>query len=211
MPPSKALLPALLLPLLAGMGRQAGAQFSPPAPTYTPTKTMTAADALLPLLLMPLVLIPRVRLAIGGTVQAEGDGGAAIGGVVAAVQSGFRHALLGVEFQSTGTRGDERNGRHDLALLVNARLYAWRGLVAPYLEVAAGGGTTSRRLQGYESSASQLLGRFGGGVELRLGRHVVLDGGVGQVHRWSMEPVPPRLIGEHERALELRAGLGIRI
>jgi hypothetical protein len=45
------------------------------------------------------------------------------------------------------------------------------------------------------------------GLELRLGRHLVLDGQVAQVHRLRMDGPGPSPVGDHERAAEVRGGL----
>lgn len=167
---------------------------------------------------------PALGLAIGGAAHAPASGQLPVGGVVAALQ--FRtssHSLLAVELQSLGARtlsNDTR--RSELAGLLAGRVFLWNAALAPYLELAAGLGHTSIESTGLEVNASQLLGRYGLGLELRLGRHLVLEGQIARVHKLRLErddhgvayaafgPQDDRDVGEHERAVELRAGLAFR-
>ena len=72
------------------------------------------------------------------------------------------------------------------------------------------------RSDGLEVSASQILGRFGVGLELRLGRHLVLDGQIAQLHRLRFDDEAVAVAGRpapfdrHERATEVRGGIGVR-
>ena len=66
-----------------------------------------------------------------------------------------------------------------------------------------------------EVAASQLVARYGLGLELRLGRHVVLEGQIAQVHRWNADDDDHRLlassmIAPRERAVEARGSLAVR-
>jgi hypothetical protein len=156
-------------------------------------------------------LTPQLRLSLGGTMQTAGSASGAMGGVAVALQAGlFRHTLLGIELQSVGTFDEDRVRRDDVAGLVTARVLPWRGPVAPYLEVAAGVGGARVRTGGYQARTSLLLARYGIGLELRLGHHVVLDGQLAQLHRFATDGAANPYVGDQERATELRAGLGFR-
>jgi hypothetical protein len=61
-------------------------------------------------------------------------------------------------------------------------------------------------------SSSHLVGRYGLGLELRLGRHLALQGQIAQMHRLSFETEDHYLAptSEHRRSLELNAGAVLR-
>jgi hypothetical protein len=101
-------------------------------------------------------------------------------------------------------------------------LFAWDAALAPYLELAFGIGRASVETGPFAVRASQLVGRVGLGLELRLGRHVVLESQAASVHRLRLDggaaggvtggAAGPALaqLGKHERSVELRGGLALR-
>jgi hypothetical protein len=194
--------------------------YPPPAPVYTPPPQAYYPPA-------PVAYAaparrwdyPRVGLAVAGTVQTGRTQELPVGGVAAALQlRTSRHSLLGLELQSVGAyRPSDGTRRNDLDFLLSGRVFLWDMALAPYLELAGGVGRTSVHVSAYEAHASQLLGRFGVGLELRLGRHLVLDGQIAQLHRFDMSDDdvahatrPVALLDAHERAVELRGGIGFR-
>jgi hypothetical protein len=166
---------------------------------------------------------PRVGLAFGGLVDSPRSGQMPVGGVVGALQvRTSSHSLMLLELQSLGARriSDDLE-RSELVGLLGGRVFPWDAFLTPYLELAGGFGRASVEANGYAVHASQLVGRIGVGLELRLGRHLVLDGAVAQVHRLRMDgdgssrldlasAEPFAAIGEHERATEIRGGLAFR-
>jgi hypothetical protein len=187
----------------------------PPPPVYyapppPPAPVVYAAPA-------PRPEYPRLGLVVSGTVQAGRTQELPVGGVAAALQiRTSRHSLLGLELQSVGVhRPSDGTRRNDLDALMYGRVFLWNAALAPYLEVAGGVGKSSVHVGAFESHASQLLGRFGVGLELRLGQHLVLDGQIAQLHRLNMSddeynPKTAAFISEHERATEFRGGIGFR-
>jgi hypothetical protein len=162
---------------------------------------------------------PQLGLSLAGAVQAGWADELPVGGVAGTLQlRTSSHSLLGLELQSLGGyRPSEGTRRTDMAALLAGRLFLWNAALAPYLELAGGLGRTSLEWGAYEARASQLLGRFGVGLELRLGRHLVLDGQIAQLHRLRLDDDGPRTVAtapspfdRHEQATEIRGGVGIR-
>lgn len=156
---------------------------------------------------------PDMGLSVSGLVESPQTGQLPLGGVAAALQ--FRtsaRSLMSLELQSMGARrlsDDVR--RSDVGGLVSGRVFLWNAAFAPYLELAGGLGRASLRESDLEVHAVQLLGRLGVGIELRLGRHVVLDGQIAQMHRLGFdEPVGAGPLETHERATHVRGGLAFR-
>lgn len=162
-------------------------------------------------------------LSLGGLAHAPSSGQLPVGGVVGALQ--FRtssHSLLVAELQSMSAhRLSDDTRRRELAGLIGGRVFFWNRPLAPYFEAAAGLGRTSMEVGGFEVRDSQLLARYGLGLELRLGRHLVLEGQASHVHKLRLEPddgvayEPVSLGGDqavrdHERAVEVRAALSFR-
>ena len=153
-----------------------------------------------------------------GTVQAGWANEMPVGGAAGALQiRTSRHSLLSLELQSVGAyRPSDGTRRNDLAALLGGRVFFWNAALAPYLELAGGLGRTSLEVGGLEARASQMLGRFGVGLELRLGRHLVLDGQIAQLHRLRFDDEAVAVAGRpapfdrHERATEVRGGIGVR-
>jgi hypothetical protein len=184
----------------------------PPAPIYyveSPPPPPRARD------------FPQLGLALSGTVQSGGTDLPAVGGVAAALQfRTSRKSLLALELQSVGARREsDLTRRTDLAALLAGRVFLWNAALAPYLELAGGLGRTSQEVDGWQGSASQLLARIGLGLELRLGRHVVLDGQLARLHRLRVgdgnhHHMASGALGapfdEHERATEIRFGGALR-
>lgn len=197
---------------------QPGCCYGPPPPMsygtpYSPTSVASVAYA--------DPQYPRFGLSLMGAVQAGWNARDAVGGVAAALQVRTSpHTMLGFELQSVGARRvNDDSHRNDVAGLLAGRLFFWNAPIAPYLELAGGAGRTNLSGNGYQVSASQLLGRFGVGLEFRLGRHLVLDGQIAQLHRLRLDDDDPDLavygntvvgFDRHERATELRGGIGFR-
>jgi hypothetical protein len=162
---------------------------------------------------------PRLGLALMGTVQAGWENEMPVGGAAGALQiRTSKHSLLSLELQSVGAyRPSDGTRRNDLSALLGGRVFFWNAALAPYLELAGGLGRTSLEVDALEVSASQILGRFGVGLELRLGRHLVLDGQIAQLHRVRFDDDEAPVVGyrnapfdRHERATEVRGGIGVR-
>jgi hypothetical protein len=161
---------------------------------------------------------PRLGLSLIGTVQAGWGDEMPVGGAAGALQiRTSKHSLLSLELQSVGAyRPTDGTRRNDLAALLGGRVFFWNAALAPYLELAGGLGRTSLEVNDWEVSASQLMGRFGVGLEVRLGRHLVLDGQIAQLHRLRFEDDAVAVAGRqapfdrHERATEVRGGIGVR-
>jgi hypothetical protein len=183
------------------------AYYAPPPPAYyAPPPAAVYAPAPVE---YQRAEFPRLGLGVMGTVQAGHHDSDPMGGVtgILAVRTSS-HSQLSFELQSVGGRTPDDGRRNDLSALLGGRVFFWDAALAPYLELGAGAGRTVIASDGfyrYRDTASQMLGRFGLGLELRLGQHLVLDGQIAQLHRWRMDDS-----GLHERATELRAGIGFR-
>jgi hypothetical protein len=154
---------------------------------------------------------PHIGLALAGLVESPQTGQLPMGGVAAAIQ--FRtgsHSLMSLELQSLGAhRLSDGARRSDLAGLVSGRLFLWNAGIAPYLELGGGLGRAALRTNLPEVEAMQMVGRFGVGLELRLGNHLVLDGQIAQTHRLAFDQeIAP--VDEHERATQFRGGVTLR-
>jgi hypothetical protein len=151
-------------------------------------------------------------LSVAGLVEAPHTGQLPMGGVAGALQ--FRtssHSMISFELQSMGARRTSDDlRRSDLAGLVSGRIFLWNFALAPYLELGGGLGRASMRANDLEVRAMQLVGRLGLGLELRLGRHVVLDGQVAQLHRLAFDELDSSAFEPHERASVVRGGVSIR-
>ena len=189
----------------------------PPCCYYTPPPAVVMVAPEPPREAEPLHL----GLAVSGLFQSPGSGqSSSIAGMAASLQIRTSpHSLFGLEVQSlTSDRAATSASRRDeLAGLMAGRLFAWDAALAPYLELAGGLGHASIDTQALQVTASQLIGRVGLGVELRLGPHLVLDTQVAQVHRLRLDDQSrvvaandPAFIGQHEQATEIRCGLGYR-
>ena len=196
--------------------------YAPPPPPRTyapppPPPTVYAAPYA-PAFPSPRPEYPTLGLALAGSVQAGWADQMPVGGVVGTLQlRTSSHTMLGMELQSVGAyRPSDGTRRSDLAGLLAGRVFLWNAAIAPYLELAAGLGRTSLDYAGLEARASQLLGRFGVGLELRLGRHLVLDGQIAQLHRVRLDERDDTValstspFDRHERATEFRGGIGVR-
>jgi hypothetical protein len=157
-------------------------------------------------------------LAVSGLLQSAGPG-QSTAGVAAALQVRTSpRSLFALEIQSLASdRQPTRSRRDDVAGLMAGRLFLWDAALAPYLELAGGLGHASIDTQAQAVSTSQLIGRAGVGIELRLGPHLVLDAQFAQVHRLRLDDAAstvaasdPAFIGRHEQSTELRGGLGYR-
>jgi hypothetical protein len=154
-----------------------------------------------------------IGVSVAGLVAAPQSGQLPMGGVSGALE--FRtssHSMLSLELQSlSARRRSDDLRRNDLAGMVAGRIFLWNAALAPYFELAGGLGRAELRVNDLEVHASQLVGRLGVGLELRLGRHVVLDGQIAQTHRLTFdEPLASTPFEEHERAAVVRGGVSIR-
>jgi hypothetical protein len=79
--------------------------------------------------------------------------------------------------------------RIDVPVTLGAQFYLTRGVFAPFIVADVGVNFARARLDGYDmsSEARQIMGRVGGGVELRLGRHVTLSADARYVARHRMD------------------------
>jgi hypothetical protein len=167
---------------------------------------------------------PRVGLAFGGLVDSPDSGQMPVGGVAGALQlRTSSYSLLLLEIQSlSAQRISDGLRRSEVVGLIGGRVFPWNAFLTPYLELGGGFGRATVGATGFALHASQLVGRIGLGLELRLGRHLVLDGQVASVHKLRLDDrdssSPQQLasaepfasIGEHERATEIRGGLAFR-
>jgi hypothetical protein len=165
---------------------------------------------------------PRLGLAFMGTVQAGHDGLDSLGGGAGILElRTSSHSLLALELQSVGVHTADDLRRNDLSALLGGRVFLWDAPFAPYLELAGGFGRTVLSHDGYRGdreTTAQFLGRLGLGVELRLGQHLVLNAAVARLHRWRLDDQDGGLLADtglasydgHERATEVRGGIGIR-
>jgi hypothetical protein len=165
---------------------------------------------------------PRLGLSVMGTGQASHGDRAPLGGLAAALSlRTSSHTQVAFELQALGARRTSGGRRDDLAALVGGRVFFWNAAFAPYFELAGGIGRTDFSDDAYprlHDTAAQLIGRFGFGLELRFGQHLVLDAGVARVHRLLFSEddryggFDPVLVSDtgREHATELRAGIGFR-
>jgi hypothetical protein len=168
-----------------------------------------------------------VGVAIAGVVQDSRESDLPVGGVAASLQfRGSRHTMLALELDALGAhRLPDGERRTQLDGLVAGRLFLWDAALAPYFELAGGVGRTSVELDGYSARATQLVGRAGVGLELRLGEHLVLDASVSTTGRVRVDNDPGAdeslpyaqyrdavgvFIDDHERAVDARAGIAFR-
>jgi hypothetical protein len=177
-----------------------------PAPVYVPAAPVVVAA---PVFGGPS---PPVGLAVSGLVQARDGEHSATGGFGLTAQ--YRtspHTLMLAEFQWLGSpRGADGFRREDMAGLLGFRLFPWDAPIAPYFELAGGFGESTFFCCAQELHTSQLVGRYGVGLELRLGPHWFLEGQLAQIHRFNFEADDPTLTSRSERAVELHGGLGVR-
>ena len=201
----------------------------PPPPAFAPAAPCCYAPPPPPPVMMMAPYAPpppapdpvRLGLAVSGLIQSSGatSDKSPLGGVAVSLQMRTSaRSLFGLEVQSmTSDRTATHSRRDELAGLMAGRLFPWDAPFAPYLELAGGLGRAVIDTQALEVDVSQIIGRAGLGIELRLGPHLVLDGQVAQVHRFSLDhqtsnlaTSDPAFVGDHERLTELRCGLGYR-
>jgi hypothetical protein len=170
---------------------------------------------------------PEVGLAASAVFQSPHSGQMPVGGVAIDLQlMGSPHTMLALELQSLGMHDLTRDERRtQLDGLLAGRLFLWDAALAPYFELAGGVGRTSVAVSGYDAAAAQLVGRAGFGLELRIGRHLVFDGGLARTARLRLYRDRPEegslagleppasvvvAIDDYESATEARIGLGFR-
>jgi hypothetical protein len=152
-------------------------------------------------------------LSVVGLIDSGNTGESAAAGMAAALQ--FRlspRSQLSLELQSLASQREwDRARREDIGVLLGARLFLWDAVLAPYLDVGGGFGRATFRCCSETVNVPQFLGRYGLGLELRLGRHLVLDAQLARVHRFQLtedgRPSYESPVDEHERVTELRGGL----
>jgi hypothetical protein len=156
-------------------------------------------------------------LALAGVVQSGAHRAAPLGGIAAALQlRTSSHSLLAFEVQALGAeRAPDGARRDELDALLAGRVYLWDAALAPYLELAGGLGRASVEVNRLQVNASQLVGRIGIGLELRLGRHLALEGELASAHRLRLDDDLASYDAlwpaeHHERATEVRGGLAFR-
>jgi hypothetical protein len=158
-------------------------------------------------------------LGVAGVAQSSSRH-ATLSGMSAALQlRTSSHSLLALEVQSLGSERGVDGRREELDGLLAGRVYLWNAPLAPYLGLAGGIGRAGFESNGgIRLSSSELIGRIGLGLELRLGEHLVLEGEVASVHRLHLEDEAPSFgdpcclapMDQHERATEVRGGLAFR-
>jgi hypothetical protein len=179
----------------------------PPPPVYVaaPQPVMMVEGAPAPW--------PRLGVGLSGLV-ATSAGGAVSAGTAGTLQlRTSENSLFFLELQATrADRSWDGLEREDAAGLLGTRLYLWDGLLTPYLDLAVGFGQASFHCCATHLEAAQFIGRYGLGLELRLGRHLALEGQVSQVHRLRLDDDPTYVVplDEHERAVEVRGGIAFR-
>jgi hypothetical protein len=184
--------------------------YGPPPPAYPPPVVMMPPPAVV--VAAPRAASPAVGITLSGVLQDLGAEQGLTGG--AAVDLQYRanpHAMLSLELQSLKVEHTlDRTQREDTAALVGLRLFPWDWTLSPFVDLAAGFGRASYHCCAYQEHAAQFLGRYGVGLELRLGSHVVLDAQVATVHRLRLDEPGPALSAfeDHERATEVRGGFG---
>jgi len=156
-----------------------------------------------------------IGLGVSGLAQLPGEEhGAETGGVaVTAHVRTSAHTLLLAEMQVVGApQGPDGLRRRDLAGLLGLRLMPWNNSIAPFVEVAGGLGEATFYCCGQRLHSEQLVGRYAVGLELRLGPHLVFEGQMGRIHRFTTDTedhlISPE--GEHTSAFEIRGGVALR-
>ncbi|HET6149290.1 MAG TPA: hypothetical protein VFH68_17260 [Polyangia bacterium] len=162
---------------------------------------------------------PRFGVAVNGLIQSTQTSGApaATAGVAVSLQARTsRRSIFAIEVQSLDAERSSRR-RTDQAGLLVGRLFLWDHPIAPYLDLAGGLGRAAIDTQNASVATSEVIGRVGLGLEMRLGPHLVLEGQVARVYKLRLDhepggpqPADPTFIGERELATELRGGLAYR-
>jgi hypothetical protein len=158
---------------------------------------------------------PQLGLAVNGIVQAPQARTGTAGFAVSLEARTSARSLFALEVQSLDVQRGARE-RTDLAGLLVGRLFAWDAALAPYLDLAGGMGHVAVDNQDATLTASQLIGRIGVGIELRLGPHLVLEGQIAEVYRLRVDHTPsapavdPTDIPQREQSSEVRGGLAYR-
>jgi hypothetical protein len=187
--------------------------YAPPPPVYVPPPVYYATPP--PPVMMVAAPAPRpvLGVSLSGVIDSLG-GDAVSAGTAGALQlRSSPNTLISLELQSLeADRPQDGMRRDDLAGLLGLRLYLWDAWLTPYLDGAVGFGRASFQCCATRESATQFLGRYGLGLELRLGRHLAFDGEIAQVHRLRLDagsgPVLP--LEDHERSAEVRGGIAFR-
>ena len=181
----------------------------PPPPYYGPRVVVVPPPPPAVVVQAPPSAGPTVGIGVSGVMQTLDAGEGLTGG--AAVDLQLRtspHALLSLELQSLEARRSwDGLERSDVAGLVGARLYPWDFVLSPFLDLAVGFGRATVQCCRYEEHATQFLGRYGVGLELRLGSHLALDAEVAQVYRLRLDGPAPGPVADRERASDVRGGV----
>jgi hypothetical protein len=163
---------------------------------------------------------PKAGIALGGSVHAPRSGQPALGGSSLALQFGVSpRGLFALELETLRAEGNGMR-RRDTGALLAGRLYLWNAPLSLFLEGAGGAMRARHEVLGESDRATQLVARGGAGLELRLGRHLALEGRVSRVRRFRIDDRSsaaqvscgciPAQVADHERATELRAALALR-
>jgi hypothetical protein len=190
-------------------------RYAPPPVVYAPPRVVYVPRPAPPVVIQaaPVQTAPmNLGLSFSGVVQEPTGGEPTSGGVSFKLQSmTWSRSMLFLELQGvTSPRTRDGFQRQDGALLLGTRLFLLDGPLTPYLEVAGGLGASTFTCCGEEMNSEQLVGRYGIGLELRLGQHLAFEAQVGQIHRWNYRTDDPTITRRTERALELHGGLSLR-
>jgi hypothetical protein len=160
---------------------------------------------------------------VSGLVQTPGSGKSSTAGVAVSFHGRTSsRTQLAIELQSLAVdRSADQSRRSDVAGLVAGRLYLWNAALVPYLDLAGGLGRASFTTNELHVTAAQLIGRAGLGLELRLGRHLLLEGMLAEVERVRFDggsgaTAPDSaaggatVIANREASTELRGGVAYR-
>jgi hypothetical protein len=173
-----------------------------PAPVYAPPPPPVYAP-----------VMPPVGVSFMGVVQGPIDGRPSASGLGATFQ--YRpsaHVVTLFELQWVGEpRASDGLRREDLSGLLGVRLYPWNAPLTPYLEAAGGFGEATFTCCAQKLYSEQLVGRYAVGLELRLAPAWVLEGQIGKIHRLNFASDDPTLTSGAEEAIEVHAGLGVRL
>jgi hypothetical protein len=187
------------------------AVYGPPVygpPVYGPPPPPVVFQAPAP------VSTPTLGIGVAGLLASPAAGPLSAGTAVSLQHRPSSHTLMALELQSLrSARAADGSRREELAGMLAARFFPWDAVLAPYLDLAAGFG----RMSSIECCMAtlhtdQFLARYGLGLELRLGQHLVFEGQLAQVHRFSIDGDAHRAdpIGNPQRATELRGGVAFR-
>jgi hypothetical protein len=152
----------------------------PPAPRYYAPRYYAPPPAPVPTVVAPLPQAEEplkwfgIGVRGGLTAVQGGEQYLGIGGHLRLRPS--KHFALDLAAERMSSRKGEVH-RIDVPVTLGGQFYILHGTVAPFLVADIGVNFARASAEGYtlSSEAKQLVGRVGGGIELRLGRHVTLS------------------------------------